>query len=1015
MGKQARDTMIRDKFIAGQSHCSLRRQLDSFAQDTPIGEIVDSCRVWESHSNSDRLEGECVELEDDNQPSDSRTWERNRVSVVVAERHSGRKARNKDLETHGMGDYGQKGPDWLEPLTEIIRWRLGNEKGFERGGGSASRTLGNTAGPDPGGGGGGGGPSHPVRALPKVDDEFGHGEMADDEFPKLGSQGTAGEVIRSPVTVTNRRRRRRNRQPGPIHRRVDSETQLATPHRYPTRGEQFAPNRAVQEPLTKPLSASAPCFTPRPTPNTSQTPRLNMDMDLHRSPATTGVGETESLRKAIENNGGPVGLARSTEILQPVALAGVAEPSGSAGTDASSSVDTETSMRTVSDGIGASGSRRNDTDVTVESESCLVTENSFIACRSAGAKISGSAMETRGRSLTDESAEAEIRTGNNNRDSIRTGVQFTTVAEVHAPVTGVALSQQTDAGNLNTETSMRTVSDGIGASGSRRNDTDVTVESESCLVTENSFIACRSAGTKISGSALETRGRSLMDGSAEAEIWTGNNDRDSIKTGVQFTTVAEVHAPVTGVALSQQTDAGKLDQIKQIHMEVAESDRLGGFGVEDISADFEDIVQIKDDIQIDHVVEPDLVRQGSEKVRTRITSGCLMEDDMEVNSSEEDAIMVGTVGSAAPWYLTGWANDVEVEFMIDTGCQVTILATSVYEKMCEIHPEVELELTMCTQRLISADKSPLTVLGRIRLDIVFPGLQCDIWCVVAAIGTDGLLGTEALRSCLPHQLDLRTGQLWAEGRSTLQLHQQRSTPVVSCSLITAVVLPPDSEVVAEFCITGTRCDSCALIDPNWELTEEFGVMIGHTLVDATLQSANVLMIHLGEDEVVLPSGSLIGTLEPVLSVSVAQSMDYVPVAGTLLLPDYLEDIVRASHPSLGESGRQMLRDLLLKYVHVFPAPGEPVTGRSKTVLHEIETNNARPVRCGPRRLAPAGLRKEQDCVKDMLSGGQIEPSDSPWASPVVLVTKKDGSTRFCVDYRRLKFIDSEGRLPITPD
>ena len=39
------------------------------------------------------------------------------------------------------------------------------------------------------------------------------------------------------------------------------------------------------------------------------------------------------------------------------------------------------------------------------------------------------------------------------------------------------------------------------------------------------------------------------------------------------------------------------------------------------------------------------------------------------------AIVVGAVGSVAPWFQTGWAEGTEVEFMIDTGCQVTILAT----------------------------------------------------------------------------------------------------------------------------------------------------------------------------------------------------------------------------------------------------------------------------------------------------------------------------------------------------
>ena len=50
------------------------------------------------------------------------------------------------------------------------------------------------------------------------------------------------------------------------------------------------------------------------------------------------------------------------------------------------------------------------------------------------------------------------------------------------------------------------------------------------------------------------------------------------------------------------------------------------------------------------------------------------------------AIVVGAVGSGAPWFLSGWAAGTEVEFMIDTGCQVTILATSVFKRMCASDP-----------------------------------------------------------------------------------------------------------------------------------------------------------------------------------------------------------------------------------------------------------------------------------------------------------------------------------------
>ena len=200
-------------------------------------------------------------------------------------------------------------------------------------------------------------------------------------------------------------------------------------------------------------------------------------------------------------------------------------------------------------------------------------------------------------------------------------------------------------------------------------------------------------------------------------------------------------------------------------------------------------------------------------------------------------------------------------------------------------------------------------------------------------------------------------------------------------LTTSMVLPPDTWIVAPVSVrsaSGIRPASCSLVEPCMGLTEDYGVIVGHTLIAASSWSA-----------------------EPTLPSGVCETLPY-----------HLEDIVTGSHPSLGEAGRLLLRSLLHRYEHVFPAPGEPVTGYTTSVHHEILTSDARPVRCGPRRLAPAGLRMQQTCVKEMLLGGQIEPSDSKWASPVVLVTKKDGSTRFCVDYRRLSSLTIKDAYPL---
>ena len=84
-----------------------------------------------------------------------------------------------------------------------------------------------------------------------------------------------------------------------------------------------------------------------------------------------------------------------------------------------------------------------------------------------------------------------------------------------------------------------------------------------------------------------------------------------------------------------------------------------------------------------------------------------------------EAIVVVAVGSAAAWFLTGWVEGVRVDFMIDTGCQVTILATSVFERMRVYDPRVRSRLRPCGRCLVSADSAPLTVRGE--LDMTYTG------------------------------------------------------------------------------------------------------------------------------------------------------------------------------------------------------------------------------------------------------------------------------------------------------
>ena len=107
--------------------------------------------------------------------------------------------------------------------------------------------------------------------------------------------------------------------------------------------------------------------------------------------------------------------------------------------------------------------------------------------------------------------------------------------------------------------------------------------------------------------------------------------------------------------------------------------------------------------------------------------------------------------------------------------------------------------------------------------------------------------------------------------------------------------------------------------------------------------------------------------------------------------------------------RDSFYELLVQYTGILASSDSDI-GRTCHLHHDINTG-VRPVWQTVRKLPPPGRQVVQELLSDMLDKDIIQPSSSPWALPIVLV-KKDGSFRFCVDYRKLNEVTYKDAYPL---
>ena len=149
----------------------------------------------------------------------------------------------------------------------------------------------------------------------------------------------------------------------------------------------------------------------------------------------------------------------------------------------------------------------------------------------------------------------------------------------------------------------------------------------------------------------------------------------------------------------------------------------------------------------------------------------------------------------------------------------------------------------------------------------------------------------------------------------------------------------------------------------------------------------------------LHAGQNVGTLE---FVAIADSPPPPAASKPVRLPPVPEH--------LSPNQQQQLKDLFQEFSDII-SQGEDDLGCTPLLQHAIETEG--PPLCQPyRRQNPAVRREEMAQVQQMLMNSIICPSNSTWASPVVMVKKKEGSLRFCADFRQLNAATIKDAHPI---
>ncbi|KAL7851890.1 hypothetical protein SRHO_G00176750 [Serrasalmus rhombeus] len=226
-----------------------------------------------------------------------------------------------------------------------------------------------------------------------------------------------------------------------------------------------------------------------------------------------------------------------------------------------------------------------------------------------------------------------------------------------------------------------------------------------------------------------------------------------------------------------------------------------------------------------------------------------------------------------------------------------------------------------------------------------------------------------------------------------------------------VKLPAMSETIIIACVSGATAaspvptDNVGILVPN----PTCNVVVAHSLSEVQNGLTVVRVLNTSENDIELLPGQHLGEFHSTSSNDTTVVEETCCTTSTV----YSDSVppVQIDEANLSHSQAQSLKMLLKKYSTVFSMHSED-RGRTGIIKHCICTGSATPIKQRAYTVTPEQRAEIQKQVDELLKADIIEESYSPWAAPVVLVRKKDGTWRFCLDYRKLNAVTVKDSHPL---